>query len=84
VAGLTTVAMFVITASISIVTVVLWLINRKRGLSKASNGKQKRTSDFIIMVGLVLSSVLDPAAKNKIEALDSQRKRKLEAGKENK
>ena len=83
VAGLTKIGMFVITASISIVTVVLWLNKRKRGLSKAGNRKQKRTADFIIMIGLVLSSVLDPSAKNKIEALDSQRKRKLEAGKEN-
>lgn len=82
-AGHTTIAMFVITASISVVAVVLWLRKRKCALSTSGNQKQKRTSDFVIMIGLVLSSVLDPAAKNKIEALDSQRKRKLEAGKEN-
>ncbi len=35
------------------------------------------------MVGLFLSSVLDPASKNRIEALDSQKKRKEEPGREN-
>jgi len=61
-----------------------WLAARRRSLSRATDQKQKkRSSDIVIMIGLTLSSVLDPAVKNRVETLDSQMKRKIEPGREN-
>lgn len=63
--------------------IALRVFYRRRKDSAAAVVKRKESSDFVIMIGLVLSSVLDPAAKNRIEVLDSQRKRKAEPGREN-
>lgn len=45
--------------------------------------RRKMSSEFIMIVGLLLSSVFDPASKVRIEAIDSKRKRKVDPGREN-
>jgi hypothetical protein len=57
----------------------MWkILARSKGKSKP-----KKSSGFILIIGLMFSSVLDPANKARVEGISQMKRRRVDSGREN-
>ncbi len=63
---------------------IIWRFYGKKSPSPRRDLQERRKrSEAFLIIGLIISSVLDPASKARIENVDKMKKRKVEPGKEN-
>lgn len=68
----------------TLVIVSLRYLQRRNYLIRKNEVPLKRKpSEFLFIMGLMISSVLDPSSKARIEQADRLRNKKVEPGKEN-
>lgn len=60
-----------------------YILSKHKSSALRAQANKKKSSEFFLIIGLLISSVFDPASKARVEAIDSERNRKFEPGKEN-